>query len=1029
LVRLYKKIGSYAAAEPLLREVLEIRRETLGEQHPDYATTLNDLADLHKKMGAYTAAEPLLRQALEIRRETCGQQHPDYATTLNSLANLLCEMGDYAAAEPLLRQALEIRREALGPDHPKYAACLNNLAVWYQTMGHYAAAELLLRQALEIRRETCGEQHPSLCRILNNLAELYRLMGDYTASEPLYRQALGIRRKALERALRKGRPTFSEGREFAQSLNCLAGFYRVTGDYAAAESLLRQALQIRRLIGEKHPSYAVTLSNLAGLYEALADYARAEPLYQQALEAARTSLGEKHPHVATILSNLAGLHRLRGDYAAAEPLYRQAMEVNCKTFGRFTCHHPNFASSLSNLASLYEEMGDYAAAEPLLRQALEIRREALGDQHPDYAVSLYSLAMLLVSKGDASAALPLMEQGAAIDDRMLGQVFSISSESQRMAFLGMIRVNLDLFLSLARRHFEASPEAARTAFEKVLRRKAIGAEALAIQRDALLSGDYPALEQRLRELSALRMKIARATMEGLGRRDKAVRWRRLLDRWTARREELEAELARHIPEINVGRKLRAADRRAVVFALPEDGALVEFVRFHVFDFFAVPARGEDTWRPPCYLAFVVRANEPDDVQMVDLGPAELIDRLIADFRALIANDPDGRTGRDMVKRWTEPAAGVPGNAGESLREAVFDRLVPALGGRGRLLIAPDGDLTRLPFEVLPTTDGRRLIDDHQISYLSCGRDVLRFGFAPSRRPTEPLILADPDFDLGREETAPLGPPLGTPGRHSRDIGQSSFEFDRLPGTRTEGERIADLLAARLWVAGEALEGRLRAECRSPCVLHLATHGFFLEDQELRHAERMIDSGILSESQGGSERLSGPLPENPMLRSGLALAGANTWLKAGTPPAEAEDGLLTAEDVSSLDLLATELVVLSACETGLGQVHVGEGVFGLRRAFVLAGAKTLVMSLWKVPDEPTRELMEDFYGRLLAGEGRAEALRLAQLAMKARYPDPFYWGAFICQGDPSSLGTVRPEIAGTGGAPDWPTRGDVSPYGG
>jgi CHAT domain-containing protein len=143
-------------------------------------------------------------------------------------------------------------------------------------------------------------------------------------------------------------------------------------------------------------------------------------------------------------------------------------------------------------------------------------------------------------------------------------------------------------------------------------------------------------------------------------------------------------------------------------------------------------------------------------------------------------------------------------------------------------------------------------------------------------------------------------------------------------------------------------------------------------------------------------------ENPMLRSGLALAGANTWLKNGDLPEEAEDGLLTAEDVTGLDLLATELVVLSACETGLGQVHVGEGVFGLRRAFVLAGAKTLVMSLWKVPDEQTRELMTDFYGRLLAGRGRADALREAQLAMKEKYPDPFYWGAFICQGDPGPL---------------------------
>jgi CHAT domain-containing protein len=154
-------------------------------------------------------------------------------------------------------------------------------------------------------------------------------------------------------------------------------------------------------------------------------------------------------------------------------------------------------------------------------------------------------------------------------------------------------------------------------------------------------------------------------------------------------------------------------------------------------------------------------------------------------------------------------------------------------------------------------------------------------------------------------------------------------------------------------------------------------------------------------------MSGPLSENPLLRSGLALAGAQTWLDGGALPPEAGNGLLTAEDVTGLDLLDTELVVLSACETGLGEVQVGEGVFGLRRAFVLAGAKTLVMSLWKVPDEETRELMENFYRRVLAGEPRAEALQNAQLAMKAKYPHPFFWGAFICQGNPGPLPPIRP----------------------
>ncbi len=221
-----------------------------------------------------------------------------------------------------------------------------------------------------------------------------------------------------------------------------------------------------------------------------------------------------------------------------------------------------------------------------------------------------------------------------------------------------------------------------------------------------------------------------------------------------------------------------------------------------------------------------------------------------------------------------------------------------------------------------------------------------------------------------------------------------------------------MLKVSPWCAGGALEGRLKG-ARSPRILHLATHGFFLADQERDPNQEFRDLGFAAAEPGGNSgfgsvlgRLGNTRLESPLLRSGLALAGANGWLAGRTLPAEAEDGLLTAEDVTGLDPLDTELVVLSACETGLGEIHVGEGVFGLRRSFVLAGAKTLVMSLWKVPDDQTRELMEDFYGRILAGEGRADALRAAQMSLKAKYPEPLYWGAFICQGEPGPLRELR-----------------------
>jgi CHAT domain-containing protein len=201
---------------------------------------------------------------------------------------------------------------------------------------------------------------------------------------------------------------------------------------------------------------------------------------------------------------------------------------------------------------------------------------------------------------------------------------------------------------------------------------------------------------------------------------------------------------------------------------------------------------------------------------------------------------------------------------------------------------------------------------------------------------------------------------------------------------------------------DVLETRLKA-CRSPCILHIATHGFFLPNQVRAPRQERPGTELSSEmGSSGLGRLSSQGLENPLLRSGLALAGANTWLARRPLPEEAEDGILTALDVSGLDLSSTELVVLSACETGLGDIHVGEGVFGLRRAFALAGAKTLVMSLWNVPDWHTQTLMEEFYRRILEGKPRAAALREAQLAMQSKAPDPYYWGAFICQGEPGPL---------------------------
>jgi CHAT domain-containing protein len=506
----------------------------------------------------------------------------------------------------------------------------------------------------------------------------------------------------------------------------------------------------------------------------------------------------------------------------------------------------------------------------------------------------------------------------------------------------------------------------------------------------------------LQDLTALRQQIADKTLAGPGPEGLEAYQERLVQLNT-QKEQLEVDIAQQIPEMNLEQQLYAADQEAVAIALTEDAVLVEFMRFPVYDFKAGSPKGRPRWKPAHYLAFVLPAGKPGAVTMIDLGRADLIDNRIDAFLGSIT----GRGRHDQRHLDFEPEIpdeSISTIAGVDVRAMIFDPLLPALGACTRLFLAPDGDLARLPFEVLPLDDGHCLIDTYQISYLGTGRDVLRFEAETAGLSNYALVAADPDFDLGKDAAPTPAQDTEVPGRQSRDLDRSSdqrtLHFRRLPGTRLEGERIAALLGVEPLLGAEVLENRLK-EHRSPRILHIATHGFFLQDQKHDPNEEKNGLGLLSlEADSRIAHLS--RLENPLLRSGLALAGANTWLKGASLPGEAEDALLNGEDVTGMDLLDTELVVLSACETGLGEVHVGEGVFGLRRAFVLAGAKTLVMSLWKVPDEQTQALMVDFYKRLLRGEPRAGALRSAQLTMKARYPDPRYWGAFICQGDPSPM---------------------------
>ncbi len=407
-----------------------------------------------------------------------------------------------------------------------------------------------------------------------------------------------------------------------------------------------------------------------------------------------------------------------------------------------------------------------------------------------------------------------------------------------------------------------------------------------------------------------------------------------------------------------------------------------------------------------YIAFVLPSGQQPMLQLVDLGEAAVVDSLLERFRTAVTGPGIAITAETQIEleasmqqdrgllqkvllslpeALMRDVTGVEESTDEEeLRRAglnlymhVWNPIAAVLGQIRRIFVSPDGELARLPWSVLPTPNGY-LIDHFDISYVSSTSDFMATAITSPQSPDRPLVIADPDFNFG------------TPDRYD------CLPFQRLWSTRLEGKEVSKLLHVTPLLDSASVKAEMTRHMpngSAPSIIHLATHGFFLPDCR--------DQAPLWSAEGW-HRLAGQHFTNPLLQSGLAFAGVNTWLRRLEPPSNAEDGLLTAEDVARLDLLETELVVLSACETGLGEIQNGEGVFGLGRSFVLAGAKTLVMSLWKVPDRATQELMVGFYERLIRGEGRAEALRQAQLELKKGYRHPRNWGAFICQGDPGPL---------------------------
>ncbi len=937
--------GKSDKAVELANRALVIRETILGSGHADVAASLLSLGTAYWSKGDHTRAGDVLQHAMGATAKISGTETLDYANVLHALAQVRFSKGDHAEAEQLNLRALSIREKAMGSESLAASNSLHSLAVLYRTTNDLPKAEQLYLKALAIREKLLGPDHLEVSILLNNLGLLYYGAGDYKSAEPILRRSLAIKEKVL---------------------------------------------------GPIHRQVAIALNNLGLVEWKRSDYEKAEAYHRRAMGAYEKATGPESFGVASSFHNLGILYKEVGqNYAKAEEYYQRALAIWEKLLGE---NHASTATALSSLAILYEATGDFDRAEKFHLRAQAIYEKVLGPYNHYTLLSLRSLADVYAVKGDIERSMEYQRRISAIEVKIIPLNLTIGSERQKIAYFTQLQ-RPDRVISFHVRHARDDGAVRDLAAIKVLQRKGRVLDALAENRSALRRRFNTQDQALLDSLGDLNSRLSRLVLGG-PQRMSPEEHQNQIKALEGEREKLEAEISRRSAGFYEGSQ--PVTLAAVRAAIPGDAALIEFAAYRPVDLRA--ADDKKRYGEPRYVAYVIRHQ--GEVRWVEIGAAKEIDGAV-DALLQALRDPRRKDVQQLAR---------------AVDEKLMRPVRAMVGDATRLFVSPDGELNLIPFEALVDEQGRYLVERYAFAYLTSGRDLLRMQAARAGG-SRPTVVANPSFGEPAAEQMASATRPAAPRNRRRSVTSarslSETYFAPLNGTAQEARTIQTLFPeANVLTGAQATEAALKAVA-APRLLHVATHGFFLRDAgrpaaanaqvatrgagaNAQSVPGAVATGLVAKMTTRGISASARI-ENPLLRSGLALAGAN--LRGG---ASSDDGILTALEASGLNLWGTKLVVLSACDTGLGEVQNGEGVYGLRRAFVLAGAESLVMSLWPVSDYSTRKLMRDYYKNLKQGMGRGAALRQVQLDMlkRNRQLHPFYWANFIQSGEWANLDGQR-----------------------
>ena len=985
------RMEKYNQAEPLYERALAIREKALGPEHLNVALSLSNLADNRIWLKKFDEAERLHERALSIRESLLDSDHLDIAYTLERLAGCYRVLEKYSQAESFYMRALGIREKLQGPDHVDTAPILLGIATCYGMKGRHVETERLLQRALKIREGSFGRDHYLTAQVLAGLSNTYDWLGRYGEAIAQMERAFPI----IEQNLGK------EHIETLQTLRGLGALTRKLGRYSEAEVLFKRALRIHETLHQRVPAtnadeYINTLNSLAMLYSHQDRNGDAEPLLKKALSISEKHLAPNHQLTCCILANLGDTYSFLARHAEAKSMLERAKVIRESTLG---LDHPDTAHSYYLLGRLNRFLGNYAEAETHYNRSTVVCQKVYGANHPRTTQSLGSSAFLQVAFGKWAKAAKLTDDTHRGNRLHILRTLSSLSTDEQASFLATLSRDQFLAYTLGLTQ-KFNPEIASLSAGWLANGKAVAHEATAQQAILAKQTKDPKTAGIASDLTAVRARLALLCQLSPSVEELEDYQSNLKSLQSAERQLIH-DIGGRLASLNPDETwVEIDDLRKSIQA---GSVLIDIARFEVRDF-AAENSSPNRWKPARYAAWITPPAGQGDIKIVDLGEAEVIDERVKQVRLSIeASQVIKERGEVLSEEATNQKLA-------DLAALVLEPLLKEIAAdTDRLLLSPDANLWLVPWAALPIDRDRYAVEKYELQFLTSARDLIPKSVHASINP-RPVIIADPDFDLApadalaatqqilQSKLSPVGP-LAMRSTNSTSVLPKRVE--RLPFTYAEANAIKPFLERytskepKVFSGRNALEGVFKALVR-PRVLVLSTHGFFLEDQQ---AKPINDNLPGLEKRSIPLSTTGELIENPLLRCGLILAGYNQRDQAG----EGDDGVLTGMEIVGTDLHGTELVVLSACQTGVGQINNGEGVAGLRQAFQIAGAKSVVASLWQIPDFETALLINDFFDNLAAGQSKSAALRNAQLSRIQARRDiheaahPFFWAAFSVTG--------------------------------